>query len=105
MASIVGVRRRIRKSFPLGTRFQKYGNAFSPLGIHGLEARATTTGQRGTGFQPVKPHGLPRCAVTVEYVVIFMKSFIQLRKLHGEAGFIVLRSRRHHRQAGKSGRR
>ena len=26
---------------------------FSPLGIHGLEARATLTGSCGTGFQPV----------------------------------------------------
>ena len=25
--------------------------------IHGLEARATTVGQRGTGFQPVNPRG------------------------------------------------
>jgi hypothetical protein len=37
-----------------------------PLGIHGLEARATLTGSRGTGFQPVKPPGLSRCVVMAE---------------------------------------
>jgi hypothetical protein len=26
-------------------------------GIHGLEARATLTDNRGTGFQPVNPRG------------------------------------------------
>jgi len=46
---------------------------FRPSGIHGLEARATLTGSRGTGFQPVKLRSLLHSAPVAEYVTIFMK--------------------------------
>jgi hypothetical protein len=46
---------------------------FRPSGIHGLEARATLTGSRGTGFQPVKLRSLLHSAPVAEYVTVFMK--------------------------------
>jgi hypothetical protein len=46
---------------------------FRPSGIHGLEARATLTGSRGTGFQPVKLRSLLHSAPVAEYVTLFMK--------------------------------
>jgi hypothetical protein len=46
---------------------------FRPSGIHGLEARATLTGSRGTGFQPVKLRSLLHSAPVAEYVTVLMK--------------------------------